>query len=159
MVIYRPPALVAGVGCRRGVDTAHLQELFNDTLRENGLARQSISKIATVDLKADEPGIIALADSLAVPLEIYAAAELNAAAHSEPASADSQLGLLQPTPSAASDLLGVFGVAEPAAMLAAGASGVIVPRAKSDRATIAVARIPARLQDTAAPASTVQETL
>ena len=159
MVIYRPPALVAGVGCRRGVDTAHLQELFNDTLRENGLARQSISKIATVDLKADEPGIIALADSLGIPLEIYAAAELNAIAQSEPASPDPQLGLHQPTPSAASDLLGVFGVAEPAAMLAAGASGVIVPRAKSDRATIAVARIPARLQDTAAPASTVQETL
>ena len=108
LVIYRPPTLVAGVGCRRGVDAAHLQELFNDTLRENGLAAQSVAKIATVDLKDDEPGIIALADSLAVPLRIYAADELNAAAHREPQSADSQHGLHRPTPSAASDLLGVF---------------------------------------------------
>lgn len=156
-VIYRPPTLVAGVGCRRGVDTAHLQELFNDTLQENGLARQSIAKIATVDLKANEPGIIALAQWLGVPLEVYAGADLNAAADSEPESADSQHGLHRPTPSAASDLLGVFGVAEPAAMLVAGAFGVIVPRTKSDRATIAVARIPSRLPDEAESAPTVQE--
>ena len=159
LVKYRPPTLVAGVGCRRGVDGEHLQGLLADTFRANGMARQSIAKIATADLKANEPGIIALADSLGVPLEIYAAAELNATVHSEPEPADSQRGLHHPTPSAASDLLGVFGVAEPAAMLAAGASGVIVPRAKSDRATIAVARIPTRLQDATVPASTVQETL
>ena len=145
IVIYRPPTLAVGVGCRRGVDAAHLQELLADTLRENGLARQSISKIATGDLKADEPGIIALADSLAVPLEVYGSAELNAAARREPEPADTASGLNRPTPSAARDLLGVFGVAEPAAMLAAGTAGVIIPRTKSDRATIAVARIPSNL--------------
>ena len=37
----------------------------------------------------------------------------------------------------------MFGVSEPAAMLAAGADGLVAPRAKSDRATVAVARIPA----------------
>ena len=158
-VIYRPTTLVAGVGCRRGVNAAHLQELLDDTLRENGLARQSIAKIATVDLKADEPGIIALADSLGVSLETYPAAELNAASHREPKQTDAARGLSRPTPSAARDLLGVFGVAEPAAMLAAGASGVIVPRTKSDRATIAIARIPPRLQDEAAPALPAQERL
>ncbi len=154
-VIYRPPTLVAGVGCRRGVDAAHLQDLLANTLQEHGLAGQSIAKIATADLKADEPGIIALADSLGVQLEIYAAAELNAAASREPA--DPASGLSRPTASAAQDLLGVFGVAEPAAMLAAGTSGVIVPRTKSDRATIAVARVPARLQGEAVPAPNVQE--
>ena len=140
-VIYRPPTLVTGVGCRRGVGATHLQELLANTLQEHGLAGQSIAKIATADLKADEPGIIELADSLGITLEIYAAAELNAVVSREPA--DPAGGLSRPTASAAHDLLGVFGVAEPAAMLAAGTSGVIVPRTKSDRATIAVARIPA----------------
>lgn len=158
-VIYRPPTLVAGAGCRRGVDAAHLQGLLDSTFLEHGLAQQSIAKIATVDLKSDEPGIIALADSLAVPLHTYAAAELNAAAHQEPEPADATRGLSHPTASAARDLLGVFGVAEPAAMLAAGAAGVIVPRTKSDRATIAVARIPARLQDETMSALPVQEKL
>ncbi len=142
LVIYRPPTLVAGVGCRRGADAAHLQQLLLDTFQECGLAHQSIAKIATIDVKADEAGIIALADSLAVPLVTYPASDLNAVAHREPQPSDPALGLRPPTPSAANDLLGVFGVSEPAAMLAAGASGVIVPRARSDSATIAVARIP-----------------
>lgn len=142
LVIYRPPTLAAGIGCRRGVSMEHLRQLLGDTLREHGLARQSLAKIATADIKADEVGILELSAALNVPLEIYGADELNAVAHGEPEPADTGSGLSRPTASAARDLLGVFGVAEPAAMLAAGAAGVIVPRVKSDRATIAVARIP-----------------
>ena len=141
VVTYRPRTLVAGVGCRRGVDVEHLRELLKSTLQEHRLAMHSVAKIATIDIKADEPGVIALAESLGVPLEIYAAAELNAVGSR---TIDSEPGgeLNQPTPSAAQDLLGVFGVSEPAAMLAAGADGLVAPRTKSDRATIAVARIP-----------------
>ena len=142
VVTYRPPTLVVGTGCRRGVDAEHLRELLASTLQERGLAIHSVAKIATADIKADEPGIIALAESLGVPLEIYAAAELNAVENPPVASESAGGELTWPTPSAARDLLGVFGVSEPAAMLAAGAGGVIVPRAKSDRATIAIARIP-----------------
>ena len=141
VVAYRPPTLVAGVGCRRGVDVVHLRALLESTLQDYGLARHSLAKIATIDIKADEPGIIALAKSLGVPLEIYTAAELNAVVN-RPVASESDNELNRPTPSAAQDLLGVFGVSEPAAMLAAGANGLVAPRTKSDRATIAIARIP-----------------
>ncbi|MDE2785058.1 MAG: cobalamin biosynthesis protein [Chloroflexota bacterium] len=140
LVTYRPPTLVVGIGCRRGVSEDHLRELLLRTLEEHGLAAMSVAKIATADIKADEAGIIALAQSLSVPVETYDSGQLNSAAATD--TAGSASGLHRPTPSAARDLLGVFGVAEPAAMLASGAEGVIVPRAKSDRATIAVARIP-----------------
>ncbi len=143
VIQYHPPTLVAGIGCRRGVDFASLRALLEKALAEHGLSRHSVAKIATADIKADEPGIMALADWLGAPLEIYTADELNAvgqrAAGSEPLNGD----LKRPTPSAAQELLGVFGVSEPAAMLAAGADGLVAPRAKSDRATVAVARIPA----------------
>ena len=141
LVTYRPPTLVAGVGCRRGVSEDHLRELLLHTLKEHGLAAMSLAKIATADIKADEAGILALAESLSLPIETYDGARLNSVVvdHDDAGSAS---GAHRPTPSAARDLLGVFGVAEPAAMLASGADGVIVPRAKSDRATIAVARIP-----------------
>ena len=142
VVTYRPPTLVVGVGCRRGVSEDHLSRLLRDTLQEHGLAIQSVAKLATADIKADEAGIIALAESLAVPIETYDGARLNAVAASGAGAGVSAPGLHRPTASAAQTLLGVFGVAEPAAMLAAGADGVIIPRAKSDRATIAVARIP-----------------
>lgn len=141
MVTYRPPTLVAGVGCRRGVPEDHLSELLLHTLEEHGLAAQSLAKIATVDIKANEAGILALAESLSLPMETYDGAQLNSAVADRSAAADRTSGLHKPTASAARGLLGVFGVAEPAAMLASGADGVIVPRAKSDRATIAIARI------------------
>lgn len=141
LVTYRPPTLVAGVGCRRGVSEDHLRELLIQTLEEHGLAALSLARIATVDIKADEAGIIALADSLSVPLETYDGARLNAVVEGRSDAGRSASGLHRPTASAARDLLGVFGVAEPAAMLASGAEGLIVPRAKSDRATIAIARI------------------
>ena len=141
VVIYRPPTLVAGMGCRRGVSEEHLRELLDDTLRQHGLAAQSLAKIATADIKADEAGILTLAASLGVPLEIYSADELNSVAERQPKPEGNGRELSVPTASAAQNLLGVFGVSEPAAMLAADADGVIVPRTKSDRATIAVARI------------------
>ena len=142
VVIYRPPTLVAGMGCRRGVSEEHLRELLDDTLRQHGFAAQSLAKIATADIKADEAGILTLAASLGVPLEIYSADELNSVAERQPKPEGNGRELSVPTASAAQNLLGVFGVSEPAAMLAANADGVIVPRTKSDRATIAVARIP-----------------
>ena len=140
LVLYRPPTLVAGMGCRRDVDAEHLRELLGSTLQKRGLALHSVAKIATISLKADEPGIIALAKSLGVPLEIYTAAELNAVVNQSTVLASS-VELNRPTRSAAQDLLGVFGVSEPAAMLAAESEGLVVPRTKSDRATVAVARV------------------
>ena len=143
LVTYRPRTLVAGVGCRRGVDVEHLHGLLESTLQQHDMARNSVAKVATIDIKADEPGIIALAESLSVPLAIYTAAELNAVVN-RPIATESGSELNRPTPSAAQDLLGVFGVSEPAAMLAAGADGLVAPRTKSDRATVAVARVPKR---------------
>lgn len=131
LIIYRPPTLAAGIGCRRGTPVEHLQELITGTLRDYGLSTESLSRIATADIKADEPGIIALADAMKLPLHIYMAAELDAAGR--------QSG--EATPSAAQDLLGVFGVSEPAALLAAGANALVIPRTKSEQATVAVARI------------------
>ena len=142
LVTYRPPTLVVGVGCKRGVSVEHLRELMLHALEEHGLAAMSVAKIATADIKGDEAGIVALAESLGAPLETYGADQLNAIAARAAGASDRASYVHAPTPSAAQDLLGVFGVAEPAAMLASGASGVVVPRTKSDRATIAVARIP-----------------
>ena len=142
LVTYRPPTLVAGVGCRRDVSEEHLRELLLHTLEEHGLAAMSIGSIASADIKADEAGLLTLAETLAVPLQTYGADQLNAIVGNPTDNSAAATKLHHPTPSAAQNLLGVFGVSEPAAMLASGADGVIVPRTKSDRATIAIARIP-----------------
>lgn len=134
MVVYRPRTLVVGIGCRRGVRFRDLSEFVGRTLSRNGFWVSSIAAIATADLKADEPAIQELAAEYGVPLQTYSTAQLNQVFADHPAA-----GLNKSA--AAHRLLGLWGVAEPAAMLAAGSQELALPRQKTDRATLAVARI------------------
>ena len=135
-VLYRPRSLAVGMGCRRGVPVEHLEQLLSDTFRECGLALASLDCIATAELKRGEEGLEQLAAKFGAPLRHYSADELNSV-FDGPAAEHS------PTPSArAHSLVGVWGVAEPAALLESGADGLLVERRNTDRATIAVARRP-----------------
>ena len=128
LITYRPQSLVVGVGCRRGVDFAELETLLHDTFEAHHLAAASIRCIATAELKRDEAALGLLAERMGVPLRCYGAGALNATPGPSPASASQRL-------------LGIVGVAEPAALLASGGI-IIVPKVKSAAATIAVARVP-----------------
>ena len=126
LVVYRPRSLVVGVGSRRGVDIAELDALLRDTFAAHALAIESIRCIATAELKREEAGINMLAERLGVPVLHYDAAALNG----------------MPGPSGASQsqrLLGIVGVAEPAALLASEGE-IVVPKVRSAAATLAVCR-------------------
>ena len=149
LVLYRPRSLVAGMGCRRGVPTAELEELLVDTFKDNNLSLMSLNCIATAELKQDEPGLLALAEKYAVPLVCYSGGELNAVF--SPAVAGSsaltndageeEINVQGLTPSEkAHSLLGIWGVSEPAAILASGNNALLLPKHKGARATVAVAR-------------------
>ena len=150
MVVYRPRSLVVGMGCRRGVSQEHLEELLKETFDNHNLSPLCIKCIATADVKRDEPGILELAGKYGVPLVCYSADELNSvfeASGSEMpttgvASGGTATAIALTRSQAARRLLGVWGVSEPAALLASGAGQLLVGREKTDRATIAVARIP-----------------
>ncbi len=149
-VIYRPRSLVVGMGCRRGVVLEHLEQLLVAAFRRHNLSLKSIKCIATADLKKDEPGILELSEKYGVPVLFYGTEELNAVFEGKrgeaPAIGETEGGkstaavLLRSE--AAHRLLGVWGVSEPAALLASGAGQLLVNREKTDRATIAVARVP-----------------
>ena len=127
LVVYRSRSLVVGIGSRRGVGVAELEGLLRGTFAASGLAVESIRCIATAELKREEPAITLLARWLEAPVRYFGADELNA----------------MPGPSGASEsqrLLGIVGVAEPAALLASGGE-IVVPKVRSAAATLAVARI------------------
>ncbi|MFD7995239.1 precorrin-3B C(17)-methyltransferase [Streptomyces mexicanus] len=135
-VVLRPPTLVVGVGASRGAPAEEVLGLVEDALREAGLSARSVAALATVDAKADEPGVVAAAEHLGVPLVTYAAQELAAVEVPHPSDA----------PLAA---VGTPSVAEAAAL--AGGGELLVPKRKSRRAdgrpamaTCAVVRRPAR---------------
>lgn len=74
--VLRPPSLVVGVGASRGVAVEELQQLLERVLAEAQLSATSIGCLATVDVKADEAGILELARRLGVPLLTYPAEQL-----------------------------------------------------------------------------------
>ena len=58
-VIYRPPSLVVGLGSSRGVPPAEVDALIDQALAAANLSPSSVRTVATVDLKQDEPGLLA----------------------------------------------------------------------------------------------------
>ncbi|WP_369245676.1 precorrin-3B C(17)-methyltransferase [Streptomyces sp. R41] len=135
-VVLRPPSLVVGVGASKGAPVDEVLGLVEDALREAGLSAKSVAELATVDAKADEPGIVAGAERLGVPVVTYTAEELAKVEVPNPSDA----------PLAA---VGTPSVAEAAALVRGGE--LLVPKRKSERAdgqpamaTCAVVRRPAR---------------
>ena len=132
-VIYRPRSLIAGMGCRRGVPVEELEALLAEAFRENGLALECLAGIATAEIKRGEPGLEQLAERHGVPLSFFPAEALNQVFETNP-------GAITSKSERAHGLVGVWGVAEPSALLTSGAEELLVTRKKTTLATIAVAR-------------------
>ncbi|WP_130340816.1 precorrin-3B C(17)-methyltransferase [Micromonospora kangleipakensis] len=123
--VLRPPSLVAGIGSSRGVTAAEVTDLLRRALADAGLSPASLRCLASVDLKADEAGIMATADALGVPLQTWPVAELAAVDVPHPSEA-------------VRAAVGTPSVAEAAALRGGGA--LLVPKTASAMATVAVAR-------------------
>ncbi|MHA4989965.1 cobalt-precorrin 5A hydrolase [Cetobacterium somerae] len=65
-----PENLVIGIGSRRGIEKEKVYEFLIETLKKHNLSLKSIKHFATVDLKADEKGIIETARELGKELKI-----------------------------------------------------------------------------------------
>ncbi|WP_420709988.1 cobalamin biosynthesis protein [Streptomyces sp. NRRL S-340] len=134
-VVLRPPSLAVGVGACAGAAAEEVLGVVEGALREAGLSVRSVALLATVDTKAAEPGVVAAAARLGVPLVTYSAGELAA--------------VTVPNPSDASRAaVGTPSVAEAAALV--GGGELLVPKTRSApadggpaRATCAVVRRPA----------------
>jgi cobalt-precorrin 5A hydrolase len=135
-VIYRPRSLVLGLGCDRGATAEMVARGVDTLLQRYRLSPRSVRAIATVDRKADEPALLALSRARGWPLRCYAPAEL-----------DQVPGIENPS-EVVKKYVGCRGVAEPAALLCAGAERLLVAKqtytepAAGRNMTFAVARVP-----------------
>ncbi len=138
-LVYHPPVLALGVGCDRGCPADDLIGLAEAALADAGLAPGAVALVVSLDLKAAEPAVHALAAYLSVPARFLARAELAA-----------QESRLRNPSEAVRREVGVAGVAEGAALAAVGDAGtLIVPKRKSARATVALGLAPAPLDPSA----------
>lgn len=71
-----PRVVTVGVGCRRGTSESDLMQALEASLAEAHVAHEAVCALASIDLKADEPGLLQLADQLGVPLRLHSAQEL-----------------------------------------------------------------------------------
>jgi cobalt-precorrin 5A hydrolase len=135
-VIYRPRSLVLGLGCDRGTPVELVERGVHALLLRAGLSPRSVKAIATIDKKADEEALLALSARHGWPMVTYGAAELDAVP-----------GIENPSETVLRHV-GTRGVSEPAALLAAGASRLLVPKQSYTEPdagrsmTLAVARVP-----------------
>ncbi len=135
-VVYRPKSLVLGLGCDRNIAYEVLERGVHAILASHGLSIKSVKEVGTVTKKSDEPALLTLCERYGWPLRIFTAEEL-----------DAVQGIENPSETVMR-FVGTRGVSEPAALLAAGADTLLVPKQiytepyAGRSMTLAVARIP-----------------
>ncbi|WP_375474436.1 precorrin-3B C(17)-methyltransferase [uncultured Jatrophihabitans sp.] len=130
-VVLRPPSLVAGMGASRGVEVDEADELLRTALADAGLAAESVAVIASAEIKADEAGLVELAQRWGVPFVVHPATLLERVRVPNPSEVVRRaVGV--PSVAEAAALLGTRGRADDAEL--------VVPKRASAHATVAIAR-------------------
>lgn len=120
--------VIIGIGCRRGTKAERIVEAIRNTLTEKGIDLDEVRLIASADVKSEEPGLIAAAEALGIPIRFIPAAEIRASSREFSNSAFVQEKVDLPA------------VAEPAALLAGKRTRFICRKKAFNGITIALAR-------------------
>ncbi len=127
-----PKTVVLGVGCRKATPQSTIESVLERFLQQNKLHIESICAVASIDLKKEEPGLIAFCRSHGWEFQTCTAEELRQVAG-------------EFTPSAfVSQITGVDNVCERSAVFASGGD-LFVKKFAADGVTMAAAEKPLRL--------------
>jgi len=127
----RSKSYVLGLGCERGTPVDEVRELAKQAMEIAGIGPDVLVAIASIDSRSGEPAILTLSQEFEIMPVFFAAARL-----------EQETPRLKNPSAAVFTLVGCHGVAESAALAAAGgAAELLVPKIKSAHATAAIARI------------------
>jgi cobalt-precorrin 5A hydrolase len=127
----RPQNLVVGVGCNRGTSSEEIIGFINEKLRERGLSPVSVRNFASLDLKADEIGLLEAARVFDRPIYFCARRDIE------------DIGVPNPSETVARHA-GVKSVCEASALWSAGTGELLAPKRKGGNCTLAIARVSSR---------------
>lgn len=74
-----PQWLTLGIGCRRNTPVEKIDKFVSQILKENDICKKAIEKVASIDLKKDEKGILEFCRINGWPFETYSVEELKSA--------------------------------------------------------------------------------
>jgi cobalt-precorrin 5A hydrolase len=120
--------LIAGLGCRRGIERGTILDAIDHALAQAGAKREDLRCLATAAIKRDEAGLLEAAGVIGVPLRIIPDEELKTWGK---AFAPSEI---------AQQRLGLPAVAEPCAMLAGRRTRLALSKIAHNGVTVALAR-------------------
>ena len=126
-LVMRPPDLCVGLGCNRGTNVDELEGLLRAAFERFKLSVGSVARLASIEAKRDEGGLLELAERLGVNIEFFRPEELG------------RVEVPSPSPMVERHM-GVKSVCEAAAMLSAGTDRLVVTKQKSKNATLAAAQ-------------------
>ncbi|MFH7030907.1 MAG: precorrin-3B C(17)-methyltransferase [Heteroscytonema crispum UTEX LB 1556] len=114
-VIWHPRVLWVGIGCERGTSRELIETAIRQVFNENQLAEKAIAGIATIDIKAEEIGLVELCQERNLPLKTFPS--------------DILRSIWVPNPSqVVENEVGTPSVAEAAALSAANCQNLLVPK-------------------------------
>jgi cobalt-precorrin 5A hydrolase len=116
--------LVVGVGCRKGVSEDQIGRAIHQALEDRALAE--VREIATVDLKAEEPGLLAFAQRHGIAVRIISKKQI-----------EERAWVGQPS-QWVRQAVGLDGVCEPCALIASPRGRLVVPKTTLDGVAVAV---------------------
>ena len=126
--------LWVGIGCQRGVSKLAIQRAIESVFTEYNLDLATVAGLATLDRKANEPGLIEYSRESGWFLKIYSPERLNSVTVSDPSLR-------------VASLVGTVSVAEAAALYAARTNILLVPKkifrlgTETGFVTLAIARV------------------
>lgn len=122
-----PRCVVLGIGCRKGTSAEAIEWMVQEVLRDGGISPYAMCAVASIDLKAQEKGLLEFCETWRLPFEVYSARELEAV------SGDFSVSEF------VSSITGVDNVCERAAVLASGNGRLIVKKHAGNGVTVAAA--------------------
>lgn len=138
-VQWHPRVLWIGIGCERGSSKALIEQAIQAALRASHLAEAAIAGIATIDLKADEVGLVEYCQDRNLPLRCFTAEELRSVRVPTPSSVvEAEVG----TPSVSEAAAILAAASETDAMGGATATAAPSPSSSSLRVAKKVVRLP-----------------
>jgi cobalt-precorrin 5A hydrolase len=119
--------LVVGIGCRRGVSEEQIERAVLHALAQGGVAGlAAIRELATVVLKANEPGLLSFAQRHGIPLRVIARHQI-----------EGRSWVSQPSDWVRQSV-GLDGVCEPCALIASTRGRLVVPKTALDGVAVAI---------------------
>lgn len=124
-----PRIVSLGIGCKRGTDREAIESLARKTLEREGISWEAISKVASIDLKKEEAGLLAFCEELGLPFVTYSKEELEEVALEESFSESDFV----------KSITGVGNVCERSALKASGGKCLLVRKTAERGVTVAAA--------------------